>query len=255
MKIEDIINETQKEYQDEELDAGKAVRQHKEFVRILEEHGIETHLLEPDERFPEQVFTRDIGFTIGRTLFIANMEMDIRQGEEGVLKAWLDRAEVDYVDLKGSGIEGGDVLINGKTVYVGISERTSADSVKMLESHLPGYEIQPIPIKKEYLHLDCVFNMISEKEALLFPEALEQKDIDWIKSRFEVIEVKEEDQFRLGVNVFSIGNKKIIALPLNTHTNDRLREWGYEVVETDLSEIIKSGGAFRCCTLPLRRDG
>nr|WP_289036890.1 arginine deiminase-related protein [uncultured Allobacillus sp.] len=28
---------------------------------------------------------------------------------------------------------------------------------------------------------------------------------------------------------------------------------GYEVIPVDLSEIIKSGGSFRCCTLPLQR--
>ncbi|MBS2968113.1 dimethylarginine dimethylaminohydrolase family protein [Metabacillus sp. KIGAM252] len=255
MKIEDIINETQKEFQDEELDAGKAVKQHREFLRLLKENGIETHLLEPDEQFPEQVFTRDIGFTLGNTLFIANMEMDIRQGEERILKEWLDKEGIKYVDLKGAGIEGGDVLINGNTVYAGISERTSEDSIAMLENHLPDYEIIPIPIKKEYLHLDCIFNIISEKEALLFPEALRQEEIDLLSSRFSIIEVKDEDQFRLGVNVFSLGNKKIIALPHNKHTNDQLRKLGYEVIETDLSEIIKSGGAFRCCTMPLRREG
>ncbi|KZZ84726.1 dimethylarginine dimethylaminohydrolase family protein [Bacillus sp. SJS] len=255
MKIEDIINETQKEFQDEELDAVKAVKQHREFIRVLRENGIETHLLEPDEQFPEQVFTRDIGFTLGNTLFIANMEMDIRQGEERILKEWLDKEGIHYEDLKGSGIEGGDVLINGNTVYVGISERTSEDSITMLENHLPDYEIIPVPIKKEYLHLDCIFNMISENEALLFSEALKQEEIDVLSSRFSIIEVKEEDQFRLGVNVFSLGNKKIIALPHNHHTNDQLRKLGYEVIEVDLSEIIKSGGAFRCCTLPLLREG
>ncbi|WP_368896749.1 arginine deiminase-related protein, partial [Priestia megaterium] len=27
----------------------------------------------------------------------------------------------------------------------------------------------------------------------------------------------------------------------------------YKVIEVDISEIIKSGGSFRCCTMPLER--
>ncbi|MGD7009672.1 dimethylarginine dimethylaminohydrolase family protein [Metabacillus sp. 84] len=253
LKIEEVINETQKHYQHEKLNTEKAARQHKEFVRILESQGIETHLLEPSEKYPEQVFTRDIGFTIGRKIFIANMEMDIRFGEEALLKEWLTNADAEFVDLKGAGIEGGDVLIHGRTVYVGISERTSSESVPLLQNYLPGYEIVPVPIKKEYLHLDCVFNIISENEALLYPPALNQDEIDKLSARFNMIEVNEEDQFRLGVNVLSIDYKKLIALPGNKHTNNQLKKLGYEIIEADLSEIIKSGGAFRCCTLPLLR--
>ncbi|MTH53399.1 hypothetical protein GKZ89_08215 [Bacillus mangrovi] len=254
LKIEEIINETQRHYKHDPLDAEKAERQHKEFIRLLQEQGIRTSLLEPDERYPEQVFTRDIGFVLGDTFFIANMEMDIRFGEEAILKNWLEKEGLKYVDLKGAGIEGGDVLIDGKTVYIGISERTSPDSVPMLAKHLPDYDLVPLPIKEEYLHLDCVFNILSEKDALLFPDALSSKELELLKSRFDVIEVKEEDQFRLGVNVLSLGNKKLAALPQNKHTNDQLRERGYDVVETDISEIIKSGGAFRCCTLALERE-
>jgi len=32
-----------------------------------------------------------------------------------------------------------------------------------------------------------------------------------------------------------------------------LRNHGFEVIEVDITEIIKSGGSFRCCTLPIER--
>jgi N-dimethylarginine dimethylaminohydrolase len=57
----------------------------------------------------------------------------------------------------------------------------------------------------------------------------------------------------MGTNVLSIGNKKIISLPVNQDVNSQMRNRGYEVLEVDITEIIKSGGSFRCCTMPILR--
>jgi N-dimethylarginine dimethylaminohydrolase len=57
----------------------------------------------------------------------------------------------------------------------------------------------------------------------------------------------------MGVNVLSLGNKKIISLPQNAEVNHQLSKRGYDVIKIDFSEIIKSGGSFRCCTLPIKR--
>jgi N-dimethylarginine dimethylaminohydrolase len=65
--------------------------------------------------------------------------------------------------------------------------------------------------------------------------------------------VSEEEQFTLGTNVLSIGNKKVLSLPVNKNVNKELRDRGFEVIEVDITEIIKSGGSFRCCTLPILR--
>ena len=36
--------------------------------------------------------------------------------------------------------------------------------------------------------------------------------------------------------------------------NKKMREFGFNVIEVDFSEIIKSGGSFRCCSMPVERD-
>ena len=58
----------------------------------------------------------------------------------------------------------------------------------------------------------------------------------------------------MGPNVLSIGDGKIISLTQNKELNRRIAAEGFTVQEVDLSEIIKSGGSFRCCTLPLIRQ-
>ncbi|MBS4194268.1 dimethylarginine dimethylaminohydrolase family protein [Lederbergia citri] len=253
MKIKEVINETQKQYKNENIDSELATRQHTEFIKSLQQQGVEVILIPPSQQYPEQVFTRDIGFTIGSTLFVAEMANDIRLGEEKVLKQILQEKEILFQDLTKGVIEGGDVIINKNTVYIGISSRTNGKAVEQMKKILPDHEIIPIPFDEKYLHLDCVFNILSPNEALYFPEALDQNTIDFLKTRFQLIEVSEDEQFTLGTNVLSIGEKRVFSLPINKNVNKKLKTLGYNVIEVDISEIIKSGGSFRCCTLPILR--
>lgn len=253
MSISEVINETQKYYVNDNIDETIALKQHRNFVNAMLANGIEVYSLPPSEQYPEQVFTRDIGFTLGETIFVSHMGSTIRSGEEDVLKSWLDERNSSYKPLSGNSVEGGDVIIDRETVYVGISGRTSPEGLNHIKKALRDHQVVPIPIEKSYLHLDCVFNVISPTEALIFSPALRKAELDLLSQRYELIEVSKEEQFTMGTNVLSIGNKKIFSLPCNKNVNKQLRKRGYEVIEVDISEIIKSGGSFRCCTLPLLR--
>jgi N-dimethylarginine dimethylaminohydrolase len=254
MTIRDVINETQKHFKNEGIHIERALEQHGEFVKTLKDHGVEVILLPYHKKYPEQVFTRDIGFTLGQTIFVAKMATDIRAGEEDVLKQWLEDEEISYFNLAEELIEGGDVIIDQETIYVGLSNRTDLKAAEQLQRLLNQYTVVPIPFKEKYLHLDCVFNVVSPEVALIYPNALTKKDIDLFSSRYDLIEVSEEEQFQLGTNVLNIGNKQILSLPVNKNVNTQLRNRGFEVIEVDITEIIKSGGSFRCCTLPILRE-
>jgi N-dimethylarginine dimethylaminohydrolase len=254
MTISEIINETQRHYQKENIDKELAVKQHRDFVQALRAQGVEAIMLPHVEEYPEQVFTRDIGFTIGQQLFVSHMGMGIRQGEDNILIKWLNDHAYPFYNLQRESIEGGDIMIDFDTVFIGISGRTSTNAVQCIKQLLPGYKVVPIAIERSYLHLDCVFNVLSPSEALVFSPALQQDDLDRLSARYELIEVTKPEQFTMGTNVLSIGRKRVFSLPVNRDVNRQLRGRGYEVIETDISEIIKSGGSFRCCTLPLVRE-
>lgn len=255
MTIRDVINETQKHFKNEGIHIEKALEQHDEFVNTLRGQGIEVILLPYHKKYPEQVFTRDIGFTLGETIFVADMAADVRNGEENVLKQWLEDEEISYYNIIGHQIEGGDVIIDRDTIYIGLSDRTNAEAIEHLQNLLKKqFDIIPIDFQSKYLHLDCIFNIVSPGLALIYPDALKPEQIDLFKNRYELIEVSEEEQFTLGTNVLSIGYNKIISLPVNKKVNEELRKRGFEIIEVDITEIIKSGGSFRCCTLPIHRE-
>ncbi|KSU84394.1 N-Dimethylarginine dimethylaminohydrolase [Fictibacillus enclensis] len=253
MSISEVINETQRHYAAENINRSLASAQHKEFVLALRNQGVEVVELPPDHQYPEQVFTRDIGFTIDSTVFLSTMESSIRKGEVEILKKWLISQKATMQPLPDTKIEGGDVIADRDNVFVGVSGRTSDISIQTLRNHLPEKNMMAIPFDKKYLHLDCVFNILSPRKALIYPPAFQEKELNILSKMYDTIEVSKEEQFTMGTNVLSIGNKKVFSLPVNKKVNSQLRERGYEVIEVDLSEIIKSGGSFRCCTLPLVR--
>ena len=116
--------------------------------------------------------------------------------------------------------------------------------------------ICPVPFDEKYLHLDCVFNILSPEVGLIFPKALDAETIAtcFQSGTYKLIEVSEEEQFTMGTNVLSIGDKKVFSLPQNKKVNAQIRAHGFEVIEVDFSEIIKSGGSFRCCSMPVVRE-
>ena len=253
MAIDEIINDVQKKYKNDNINIDRALIQHNNFVAKMRDEGVDVITLVANSSFPEQVFTRDIGFTLGNQTFVSEMASSIRQGEETVLQKWLDTHHVPFQKLSQNHIEGGDVIIDGKTIYIGLSHRTSQSAIEQLKADLPDNEIIMVPFDPKYLHLDCVFNILSPTEALIFPEALEAQTLNLLASRYQLIKVSKEEQFTMGTNVLSIGNKKVFSLPMNHQVNEEIRRHGYEVIEVDFSEIIKSGGSFRCCTMPITR--
>lgn len=254
MKIREVINRTQRYFVQAEgnIDARKAVNQHDHFCQTLQQNGVEVIFL-PSKQLPEQVFTRDIAFVLHHSLFIARLDRDVRQGEEQVLKDWLTRQHIPFEEMQEGSIEGGDVIIDRDTVWVGRSDRTSSEAIQALQDRLPELEVKSVPFDPKYLHLDCVFNVVSEREALIFPPAFKDDQMKAFAARYELIEVSAEEQFTLGTNVLSIGRQKVISLPTNKRVNEQLRLRGYTVIEVDIGEIIKSGGSFRCITMPLKR--
>ena len=253
MTIEEVINETQKHYLLDNINRARAGSQFKAFLDFLTQRGIEVELLPESPLLPEQVFTRDIGVVIDDRLVRSRLQCEIRQGDEEVLENWLLSRDLPSVSVAHH-LEGGDVMIDGETIWVGAGNRTDPAVAEELQQLFPEREVVALSFAEGYLHLDCVFNVLTPDLALIFKEAFDPATLQRLAQRYELIEVSGEEQFTLGTNVLSLGQGHVVALPQNGNANRLMRAAGLTVHEIDLSEIIKSGGSFRCITLPLRRQ-
>lgn len=255
-KLHEPINMTQKYYYENNPPNIELLKQqHKKFIDTLKENNIDICFVENREDSPLQFNTRDVAFVIGSQLFVCNMKENIRKREPLALNNIVKEidTQVNYID--DGVIEGGDIIVDNECIYTGISERTDNKGYEWLNKNMKHkYEIIPIKLKKNFLHLDVVFSIISEKHAMIYTPAIEEESLKNVDNKFELIDVDEKEQFNLATNVFVIGNKKIICDGNNVRANEKIKSNGFELMELDFSEVVKIGGSFRCSTCPLERE-
>ena len=250
------INNNQAHYLKEALPEKEAiVKQQADFFNVLSSFGVSMLFSEPLYDCPEQHNSRDASFSIGNMFFVSNMKESLRSREREGLKKVIQTIDTPVFYLEDCLIEGGDILVNGTNVYVGISQRTTMDGFRKLEHYLGSdYHVSPIYMKPGFLHLDTVFNIVYHDVALVCEQAIFDESLKEIKGQFSTFDISLDEQFHLGTNVLSIAPKRVISQLSNKRINSLLTQSGFDVIEIDYSQVSKLGGAFRCDTCPLIRD-
>ena len=258
----EIINETQRQYYDgPDAPTVEAVTaQLNGFIDVLRSRGIEVIQPHALPYVPDQMMTRDIGVVIGTTFVVTTMAAASRRLEWRGYSHLFERFPAEVKVLFGPEdlvIEGGDVIVDRGKVFVGIGQRTTLAGAAWLMQLVPDHEIVPINLSglehgEDVLHLDCSFLPVGDGHALIYPGGL--RDVPAaVRDTYDLIEVTREEQQVLGTNVLSIAPDCVISQPTSTRINAELRARGIEVIEVPYSEPPKTGGSFRCCTLPLLR--
>lgn len=103
----------------------------------------------------------------------------------------------------------------------------------------------------DFYHLDTCLCPIDEETALYYPGAFTDEGIAAIKAHFRrTIEAPEDDaRERFACNAHSPDGRHVLIQAGSETTNDLLRAGGYEPVELDTSEFLKSGGSVFCMKL------
>lgn len=220
-------------------------------LNILSEEDIKYYFLNT-EKGPSEVFTRDIGFSLEGTLFVCKLKNKHRKTETKNLLEHIRKNRLKYYEFENE-IEGGDVVIGDSKIFVGLSQRTSEEAISELEQYLEdiGSKYKVIPIRFDSvskLHLDCVFNILDKKSAIVCDYIY---DIETIEKEFKnLYYVSKKSADNLGINIISLDKKRVVCS--DTEATRVLRKNGYKVLQCEYDEIIKSGGGIGCSTLPIR---
>ncbi|MEP4652080.1 MAG: arginine deiminase family protein [Ilumatobacter sp.] len=258
----EIINETQRQYYfGADAPTPEAVTaQLNGFIEVLVRRGIDVRQLHPLPYLPDQMMTRDIGVVIGDTFVVTTMAARSRRhewrGYAHLFEHFPEHVKVLFgpEDLV---IEGGDVIVDRGKVFVGIGQRTTLAGAAWLMQLVPDFEIVPVNLSgladgEDVLHLDCSFLPVGDGHALIYPGGM--RDIPaTLRETYDLIEVTKQEQQMLGTNVLSLAPDCVVSREDSTRINAEMRARGIEVIELPYSEPPKTGGSFRCCTLPLHR--
>ena len=241
---------------------------------VLEKHGVKVYRPKEIEGL-NQIFVRDIAFVIDDKMVLPNIIED-REDELKGIQVVIDEFDAhQLINMpQDARAEGGDVMPWNEYLFVGYSEeedfekyqvaRTNKEGVNFLQTTFPNRKVKAFELKKSdinarenALHLDCCFQPIGNKQAILFEDGFKNsEDVAFLVDYFgeeNIIRITREEMYEMNSNVFSISPKVIISEKGFVRLNSELRNRGFQVEEVPYAEIAKMEGLLRCSTMPLRR--
>ena len=244
------------------------------FYKVLKRYDVE--VIRPSNILDlNQIYARDIAFVIEDKLLLPNIIED-RSRELGAVQSIFEGINQNQL-LKmpnSARIEGGDVLLRDDCIFIGYSKeedfnrykvaRTNTEGIDFIKQHFPNkkvisYELKKSDVdpRKSALHLDCCFQPIGRKGAIICPDGFKHKrDVESLMEMFdpkETILIDGNEMYDMNSNIFSISDQVVVSQPQFVSLNAQLRSRGYTVEEVSYGEVSKMGGLFRCSTMPLKR--
>ncbi len=237
--------------QGEIVDKLEALNQWAALKDTLESLGITTHLMKPDKKLPDMVFTANGALVHGDVVVLSNFKPTERIDEYAHFRRWFlhngYNAHTISPYLKFEG--GGDAVIHGNRIIAGYGFRTELEA---LEKVADVFNLNLVPLKLKdprFYHLDTCFSILDKINGLgiYYPDAFEANNVS-VLTGLKLIKIPEGDAIKFACN--SVAYNNTVIMPANNHwTANSLRKLNYTVIELDMSEYLKAGGAAKCLAL------
>lgn len=226
--------------QREAIDVARARAQHRAYEACLEELGVQVISLPAEPAYPDAVFVEDACVVLDEIAVMTRLGAESRRGESASLARAMEKYRALYWLREPATLDGGDVMLAGKTLFVGVTARSNAAGVEQLAAEVGpfGYEVRPVVVQG-CLHLKSACSSIGDAVLVYRP---------WVDEAafagLRLIDVPEE----CGANVVAVGETVLVAAAA-PRTAEMLSAMGRQVRLLDNSELAKAEGALTCCSL------
>lgn len=227
----------------EPIDYGRAVAQHGAYARLLEQLGLTVVELAADAALPDCCFVEDVAVVLDELAVLTRPGAESRRGETAAVAAAL-RPYRNVARLEAPArIDGGDVLVLGRRLLVGVSNRTDAAGLRALGDAVRafGYDVEPVRLQG-CLHLKTAVTMAAPDLILVNPEWVDPEPLRGL----DRVEVAGDEPG--AANVLAVAGTVVAAAGF-PRTADRLRARGLDVRTVDMSEFQKAEGGVTCKSL------
>ena len=216
----------------------RALNQHQNYVATLKQIGGKILSLPPEDSLPDSTFVEDTAFIFGETAFLSSTKETSRRNEvESVAKILKEHLKLLQLQPY---LDGGDILSTPEAVYIGLTSRTDEKAAKFLAKQICK-KMVPIPVIKG-LHLKSAVSYLGNNILLISPERVETSAF----KNFKWIEVEERDSY--AANCLALGNRVIMPAGFQK-VNEKIRQYGFETIELEMSEFEKADGGITCLSL------
>lgn len=217
----------------------------------------EVLLVEPQSGCPDMVFTANAGLVFNGTVALSSFFHPERQGEEPHFRRWFLESGFALCDIpRVTPFEGeGDALFeaDGSRLWAGYGPRTRETSHRQLTELWDVEVISVRLVDPRFYHLDTCFCPLSNGEIMYFPAAFDAASQRKIEDRYpqaQRICVSEPDALRFACNAVNVG-RTIVLNEISAELAAELGSRGYHVIQVELTEFLKAGGAAKCLVLRL----
>jgi dimethylargininase len=225
------------------IDVDRARSQHRAYEEALIEAGYLVERLDTSPRMPDSVFVEDIAIVFDELAIVTRPGAESRRVETpAVAEALSAYRPLQAIHPPGT-IDGGDVLVAGRTVVVGRSSRTNEAGAGQLRQILEplDYTVSETVVRG-CLHLKSAVTWLGGQTMLANPDWIEQAVFD----RFTIVEVDRSEP--AAANALRLEDGVIFSSSY-PRTAERIAQAGCRLRLIDVSELAKAEGAVTCCSL------
>ncbi|HHB80949.1 MAG TPA: dimethylarginine dimethylaminohydrolase [Aliiroseovarius sp.] len=217
---------------------------HADYVAALRATGARVEVLDPAEDFPDSLFVEDCALCLPEGAVILTPGAPTRQGEAPLMAPVLERYYGAVATLARGHVEGGDVLVTGREVLVGLSARTDRDGVLALGEIVSawGYLLRAVETPPEVLHFKTDCSLLAPDVVLATARLAATGCFDG----YEVLRLPEGEEPAANAIRFN----DVVLLPACfAKTAEMLTRAGYDVVEISNDQAAKLDGGMSCLSL------
>ncbi|MCC7198710.1 MAG: dimethylargininase [Gammaproteobacteria bacterium] len=230
------------------VDVTLAAAEHMAYEALLTQLGATVCRLPPEPQLPDGVFVEDTAIVLGEIAVITRPGAVSRRPETAsTATALAAHRPLAYIQAPGT-LDGGDVLVAGRQVYVGLSTRSNRTAVDQLAELLGpfGYEVIPVEFG-DCLHLKSGVTRVADGLMLLNP--------DWVDPvtfrGYRAIPVDPSEPN--AANALALGGS-VIHPQHHSRTRARLESEGLQVAPVAMAELAKAEAGVTCCSLLVHGD-
>ncbi len=228
------------------IDVEHAKEQHREYERQLVEAGCRVERISSGPDMPDSVFVEDAAVVFDALALVTRPGAPSRRAETAaVTEALREYRDIRTIEPPGT-MDGGDVLVVGRRVFVGRSSRTNDAAIdqtrRLLAPH--GYTVDAVDVS-DCLHLKTAVTALADDLLLMNPMWLPSEPF----AAFDRIEVDPGEP--MAANALKIGGRVIYPASF-PRTLERIERHGLPVRVVEVGELQKAEGAVTCCSLVFR---
>jgi dimethylargininase len=172
---------------------------------------------------------------------------DSRQPEtESIARALAPYRILHTIQAPGR-LDGGDVLVAGKRIWVGLASRSNPSAIGQMQVFLEsyGYTVRFVPVRG-CLHLKSAVTLVAKDTLLINPAWVDQAAFPGM------LYIKVDPSEPYAANALLVG-ETVVYQPAYPNTRLRLEKAGIHTLLVDQSELAKAEGALTCCSLIFQR--